>query len=1003
MAIRGEKEEQALRSNDRDRFNQSEILQLISLANPVAIAIIDTTEFRIDWCNEMFQTLTRMVLKSSLDPQYWNRSIIGARIRDLSGGYGRSGTMKSYRQAAETGQPVQEAPFKVVMNNKTTYWQCKIMPMGNSTERVSHLMSTFIEVTEQITAEMVEMEREATIAFLRMVNDGQGTGEMIQKAATFFQKQSGCEAVGLRLQKGEDFPYREARGFSDEFVRSEAHLCRKDEHGNICRDPAGVPILGCMCGNVICGHFDMAEPFFTEHGSFWTNSTTELLASTTEIDRRARKLKGCNGEGYESVALIPLRLGEERLGLLQMNDRRKGMFSPELISQWERLAGYLAVALAKFRTDEALRESEAKYRGIVDNLPEVVSLRKLVHDDAGEIIDGILMDANPTGLLRLGVSSIDEVRGKLDSELLSPEMLARWLETMRRLRVVGVPITEEVHYDLNDRYYLTTFVPLGNDHVITTAVDITDIKRAQKALAENFEAVRQHAEEVEALMDIVPSAIWVAHDPEGRVITGNRAADQIYEATQGENVSAGPTSGGPQDTTRRFFRDGRELRPEELPIQEAVTKGVKISNSEIEVLLPSGETKTILGDAQPLFDTKGKVRGCIASFMDITDRRKMELELEATKARLEAIINQMPVGILVADARSGELLFVNEETIRIHGLSSKPTDIKEFLYHTRLARRQPEGLPYRAEGFPFIRSLSGEVIKSELAEIRRQDGSDVFISGSSAPVYDSRGAIVASVALYIDVTETVMTQRHRDRLLDDLEASSLNLKRSNDELQQFAYVASHDLQEPLRMVTAYLSLLDKKYGDQLDGKAQQYMKFAIEGGLRAKDLVRDLLEVARVDSQAKPMSSTDMNDVMDKVCSNLGIQINEEHGTVSRDPLPTIMADRAQMTTLLQNLISNAIKFHGDEEPKIRVSCEEKDEQWLFSVSDNGIGIDKQYGEKVFAIFQRLHSREEYEGTGIGLAIAKKIVERHGGRIWFESQTGQGTTFYFTMPRDGKK
>ena len=220
--------------------------------------------------------------------------------------------------------------------------------------------------------------------------------------------------------------------------------------------------------------------------------------------------------------------------------------------------------------------------------------------------------------------------------------------------------------------------------------------------------------------------------------------------------------------------------------------------------------------------------------------------------------------------------------------------------------------------------------------------------------------------LSMDITERKRTE---DELI-----------RSNTELQQFAYVASHDLQEPLRMVTAYLGLLEKKYGDQLDGDAKKYMDFAIDGGLRAKDLVRDLLEISRVDSQAKPMTRTDMNGVMDNVCNNLTVQINEEHASVTNDPLPTIMADEAQMTILLQNLVTNAIKFHGDREPKVHVSCEDKGDRWIFAVEDNGIGIDQQYKDKVFVLFQRLHTRDKYEGTGIGLAIAKKIVERHGGR-----------------------
>lgn len=256
-----------------------------------------------------------------------------------------------------------------------------------------------------------------------------------------------------------------------------------------------------------------------------------------------------------------------------------------------------------------------------------------------------------------------------------------------------------------------------------------------------------------------------------------------------------------------------------------------------------------------------------------------------------------------------------------------------------------------------------------------------------------------------DLTERIQMEESLRRANEELDLKvkerTSALARSNNELQQFAYVASHDLQEPLRMVTAYLSLLEKKYGDKFDGQAREYMDFAIEGGTRARELVKDLLQLSQLESQAKPMSTTDMNSVMDVVTRNLAVQMNEEKAMVAWDQLPKIFADEAQMTALLQNLISNSIKFHGKKEPRIQVSCGDQGNQWIFAVKDNGIGIDPQFKEKIFVIFQRLHSHGEYAGTGIGLAIAKKIVERHDGRIWFDSVVGEGTTFYFTIPKRG--
>jgi len=218
-------------------------------------------------------------------------------------------------------------------------------------------------VFRDVTAtRQAEQERELTIEFLRLVNANRRTDDLIRAAATFFQERSGCEAVGLRLKEGDDYPYYEARGFSLEFLDLESRLCARDGAGDLRRDTDGSPVLECMCGSVIGGRVDPTKPFFTKSGSFWTNCTTDLLASSSEADRLARTRNHCNGEGYQSVALVPMRIGSERLGLLQLNDRRRGRFDVERVALWERLAGYLAVAVAKSRTEEALREEVTEHR-----------------------------------------------------------------------------------------------------------------------------------------------------------------------------------------------------------------------------------------------------------------------------------------------------------------------------------------------------------------------------------------------------------------------------------------------------------------------------------------------------------------------------------------------------------------------------------------------------------------------------------------------------------------
>jgi DNA-binding LacI/PurR family transcriptional regulator/signal transduction histidine kinase len=243
---------------------------------------------------------------------------------------------------------------------------------------------------------------------------------------------------------------------------------------------------------------------------------------------------------------------------------------------------------------------------------------------------------------------------------------------------------------------------------------------------------------------------------------------------------------------------------------------------------------------------------------------------------------------------------------------------------------------------------------------------------------------------------------HGSLLVQRVQEHAAGLARSNAELEQFAYVASHDLQEPLRMVRSYLQLIERRYKGQLDEDADEFIAFAVDGADRMRMLISDLLAYSRVGTRGKPFVPADCASVLEKALANLQLTIEETEADITHDDLPTLPVDDVQITQLFQNLIGNATKFRKQGiRPKIHVGAQQSGAEWLFSVRDNGIGIDSQHFERIFEIFQRLHSREEYEGTGIGLAVCKKIVERHGGRIWVESEPGKGSTFRFTIPDRG--
>ncbi|MBI4497863.1 MAG: GAF domain-containing protein [Chloroflexi bacterium] len=339
-----------------------------------------------------------------------------------------------------------------------------------------------------------------------------------------------------------------------------------------------------------------------------------------------------------------------------------------------------------------------------------------------------------------------------------------------------------------------------------------------------------------------------------------------------------------------------------------------------------------------------------------------------------------PVGTLGVVARAGQAVRVAD--IRQHpafaGLPPQHPALTSFL-----------GVPIRYQG----RSVGNLYLANKVGgeEFTAADQQAVALLAQHAALALEHARVHQQMAAEI---------AERRRAEAQLHATAAELERSNAELQQFAYVASHDLQEPLRMVASFTQLLARRYRGKLGPDADEFIAYAVDGATRMQRLIEDLLTYSRVGTRGRPFAPTDAAAVVDQVITDLEAAIRESGATVTRDALPTVLADPVQLGQLFQNLISNAIKFHRDAPPRVHLSAERRDQQWVFSVQDNGVGIAPEHLDRIFVIFQRLHTRQEFPGTGIGLAICKKIVERHGGRIWAESQPGQGTTFFFTLPAD---
>ena len=371
------------------------------------------------------------------------------------------------------------------------------------------------------------------------------------------------------------------------------------------------------------------------------------------------------------------------------------------------------------------------------------------------------------------------------------------------------------------------------------------------------------------------------------------------------------------------------------------------------------------------------------------ERKLAEEALKASESLLETAIRILPLGLWIIDAK-GRITVSSDAAQRTwHGVRYVGIDqLGEYK-----GWRTDTGKLMEAHEWAGARALEkGETTIEEEVEIECFDGTHKFILDSAAPIRTSNGSICGAVTINQDITECKQLEKKLKEINDDL-------MRSNRDLEQFAYVASHDLQEPLRMISSYTQLLAERYKGQLDEKADKYIAYAVDGAVRMQQLINDLLAYSRIGTKKAPPEPVDTHAALGEALRNLSVTITENSAIITNGDLPVVQVDPMQVVQLFQNLISNAVKFHGDKLPLIHVSAVESEHEWLFSVEDNGIGIDHEYKDKLFIIFKRLHTRMEYPGTGIGLALCKHIVERHRGRIWFESEPATGSTFYFTLPK----
>jgi PAS domain S-box-containing protein len=517
--------------------------------------------------------------------------------------------------------------------------------------------------------------------------------------------------------------------------------------------------------------------------------------------------------------------------------------------------------------------------------------------------------------------------------------------------------------------------PLDNaDGILVTAAirNISVRKTAEKHLAAMEGRYR-------GLLEAAPDAMVVVNQ-QGEIVLLNVQAENKFGYSRDELVGQQVTNIIPEGFAERLIAD--DLRSADDALAQVIGAGIELSARRkdgsqfpIEIML------------SPLDSSEGIL--VTAAIRDISVRKAAEEHLSQMEGRYRGLLEAAPDAMVVVN-QGGEIVLLNVQAENQFGYS------RDELIGQQVKNIIPEGFAERLIA-DDLRSAADALAQQigtgiELSALRK-DGSEFPIEIMLSPLDSAEGVLVTAAIRDISVRKAAELN-----LLQNVE----ELNRSNEELGQFAYIASHDLQEPLRMVTSYTQLLSRRYKGQLDADADEFIAFAVDGAIRMQRLIEDLLAFSRVATTGNELVDTSSEYALEQALQNLHWAIKDSGALVTHDPLPTVQADGMQLVQLFQNLIGNAIKYQNPGIPQVHVSVtRDSAARWNFAIKDNGLGIDPQFFERIFGMFQRLHKRDEFSGTGIGLAICKKIVERHGGDLTVKSAVGQGSTFSFALANGG--